>query len=662
MGIQVIGNTSFLGHTGYAAHSRNFFTHLNKIIPVRIRNYTHVKDILYLKQEERDMIIEQTWQNPPYKIGRPFIPNPQDTQVNIVLNESHHHYFYDHYESPMIAYNVWEASRQLPQYFNRILEYDQFWCPTECQKQWTVDQGYPADRVKVVPEGVNGHVFKPPTNSTGRAELCAKYNIPVTAFIFMIFGRWDTRKSVTEMVRSFVENFGNEGNTYLVLSADNPFSVDGMKSTEERLNHHGLENEFIKVLHFPPREEYIQWMQHGDCLLSCSRSEGWNLPLLEAIACGTVSICSNWGPHLEFADGISYKVDVPKELPPRDVFMLGDKYDLGVWGEPDFDHLGHVMRKVHEDFAVCNEHALKMSKGIRDLYTWENAAKKAEGYINELCNTTKLLPTTNKSNDLFKTTIELEGGYPKVTFKSKVNHNSKLLVTLESSDGIQHYENWFNDVKANMNYWVSLKTLAETLLFKIFDVNSNLIHSEEKTTSEIKSKTTNENMELYQDQYVNGEIVSEGKRECDGRYNAMKQVFEKYKRPFTILDIGANFGYYSIRACTEYDATAIMIESEDNEIQTLLDLCDKNKCKDKLTVIQTRLDLYKLKELSKCEHFDVILALNIIHHFKTEEVLEVCEIFTKLGDNLILETPPVEDYGACGQNNLKIITDYFNSL
>ncbi len=32
-----------------------------------------------------------------------------------------------------------------------------------------------------------------------------------------------------------------------------------------------------------------------------------------------------------------------------------------------------------------------------------------------------------------------------------------------------------------------------------------------------------------------------------------------------------------------------------------------------------------------------------------------------MGDNLILETPPVEDTGACGQNNLKTIVDYFNN-
>ena len=191
----------------------------------------------------------------------------------------------------------------------------------------------------------------------------------------MIFCRWDYRKAATEMIRSFVDTFGNSGDAYLVISVDNPFATDNLPSTEERLRHHGLENEFIRVLHFPPREEYIQWLQHGDCLLSCSRAEGWNLPLIEAIACGTPTICSDWGAHLEFADGISYKVDVPHECPPKELIFMNE-HDYGVWGEPDFDHLKVVMKEVYNDPATAHNHALKMSKHIRNTYTWDNAALK----------------------------------------------------------------------------------------------------------------------------------------------------------------------------------------------------------------------------------------------------------------------------------------------
>ena len=566
MGMQVVAHTSFLGHTGYNNHSRNFFTHLNKNIPVRVRNYTYTKDLTYLRPEERALLIEQKWTDPPHKIGTPFKPNPNDTIVNIVLNESHHYYFYDQYDSPMIAYNVWEATKQIPEYFNRILQYDQFWCPTAWQRQCTIDQGYPSDRVKVVPEAVNGNIFRPIINEDeDRKLLYEKYGIPEDTFTFIIFGRWDYRKSITELIQAFNQEFKDTDNVMLVASVDNPFSVDGLNTTEERMKHYGLENDKIKILHFPDRPDYVRWMQLGNAYLSCSRSEGWNLPLMEAIASGTPAICSGWGAQLEFANDIAHTVNIAKLQKPKNVFMMDEKEDIGFWSEPDFDHLQHVMRKVYEDYDINKSKSIQASKAFREKWSWENAALIAHEHIEQLC-------------------------------KSK-------------------------------SYVVS-----------------------------------DNGVELYQDQYVNGDIIKDGIRDCDFRYKALKQVFDKYKRPFTILDIGANFGYYSLRAATEYGATSVMVESEDGEVKTLLNLCEQNDCRDNLTVLQTRMNLHKLKEISKCEHFDVVLALNIIHHFKSEEVAEVCEVFRELGDNLILETPPIEDHGACGQENLTEILDYFGNI
>ena len=138
--MRVIGHTSYLGHTGYNNHSRNFFRELSKLTEVHIRNYTHVDDLSYLTPEEKALI-------DPYK--------PSYGDINIVLNESNHYYFYDKYTRPTIAYNVWESTLQMKSYFDRLLEYDYFCCPTKWQAQCTIDQGYPADRVKVVPEAVS---------------------------------------------------------------------------------------------------------------------------------------------------------------------------------------------------------------------------------------------------------------------------------------------------------------------------------------------------------------------------------------------------------------------------------------------------------------------------------------------------------------------------
>jgi len=387
MGIQVVGHTSFLGHTGYNNHSRNFFTSLNKLIPVRVRNYTYVEDLSYLSEDQKHMLIEQEWDHPPFKVGDPFHASQNDTQVNLVLNESHHYYFYENYNRPMIAYNVWESTRQLDEFFKRCLDYDQFWCPTEWQRQCTIDQGYPEDRVKVVPEAVNGNIFKPYNSEDERnnelLSLYKKYNIPDNAFCFMIFGRWDYRKSTGEMIEAFLHEF-KEDNIYLVVSLDNPFSTDDLQTTEDRLKHFGLENERIKVLHFPEREEYVKWIRSGHVLLSCSRAEGWNLPLIEAIASGTPSVYSDWGAHKEFADGIGYPVQIADYKPPSNIYNLEGDYDLGVWSEPNYDHLKSVMRRLYKNYVYERPQAEKLSRFVRQTYTWDNAAQIAESHIKEL--------------------------------------------------------------------------------------------------------------------------------------------------------------------------------------------------------------------------------------------------------------------------------------
>ena len=826
--IQVMAHTSFLGHTGYNNHSKNFFTHLNKYIPTKVRNYSYCDDLSYLKPEEMSIIMEQNWKDSPFKIGSPFVRDPEATLVNIVLNESHHYFFYDKYESPLIFYNVWESTKQIPEFFERMLcftgdtkisllngeekeikdlvnektfyvysydfytnkivpgrghscrktgekvpvlkitldngkvikctpdhkfllrngryveanklkigsslmplyrrtddngyeeiyhpnktwekthkvvsnwkygenfnkrntvhhktfnkndnsptslmlmrfkdhweyhvnnvkktnnirinngtfnltsEYaqyrssindlpsqrlagtgehhwsiaskngihpsqlssergenyfqsdnhkkecsyrikkrningntqksiiykqlkemtndnvfinqdnwnsspymktgkirwenipkyipdflennnhkiiniefygyedvydftvdtyhnfalssgvfvhncaDQFWCPTEWQKQCTINQGYPEHRVKVVPEGVNGNIFCPSKETNpllAKKKFYEKYSIPYEAFTFMIFGRWDYRKSTTEMIKAFIEKFKDEDNVILILSVDNPFSSDGLKTTEERLAHHKIPTDKIKVVHFPPREDYVKFLQYGNVLLSCSRSEGWNLPLMEGIACGTPTIASNWGGHLEFADGISHLVNVPKELSPKQVFMLGDNFDYGVWGEPDFDHFRDVMWNVYKNYHESKQNAVKRSKFVRELYTWDNAARKADGYIKELVKGHVYVPE-RAVNNLFKTEFSFtEDRCPKVTITPRRMFN-KILVKLKRLTGAVMYESWFENVKSDLGYWLTAnvpESQLKGIVLEIFDENNNIIHSEKRS-------------------------------------------------------------------------------------------------------------------------------------------------------------------------------------
>jgi FkbM family methyltransferase len=398
--MKVFAHTSIIGNTGYNNHSRNFFKALDKIVPVQVRNFTigsnwkgynndepHNNEV-YVDEQLKKMLVQQSlftadkkYENFPLYVK---YPNEGEPTVNIILNDTNHNYFYEDYDGPKIAYNVWETTRQPNDFFERLKKFDQVWVPTEWQKECTIAQGIKREKVKVVPEAVDIEKFKPSDKTWGDGK-----------FRFLVFGRWEYRKSTREIIETFIRTFNGIENVELVLSVDNSFAIDCLSSTEERLNYYGLNNDKIKVIHFPSEEEYIEYLQKGHVFVSCARSEGWNLPLIEAMACGTPSIYSNWGGQLEFASNKGIPVDI---VGLKDA-MVGEGYSEikrlpGKYCEPNFDDLGVKMMEVYNNYEFYKQRAIIDSDIIRSTFTWDNVASVALDYINEL--STKVEPNTQK--------------------------------------------------------------------------------------------------------------------------------------------------------------------------------------------------------------------------------------------------------------------------
>lgn len=386
-------HTSIIGDTGYNCHSRNFFKALHKKIPVQVRNFTvgsswggydndqpHDKEY-YIDDVLKQMLVEQTLTTPN---GREEFPlytrykNGGEPDVHIVLNETDHHYFYDDYDGKKIAYNVWETTRQPEEFFERLKTFDQVWVPSEWQRQCTIEQGIPAHKVKVVPEGVDVKTYKPKNYVVSK---------PVSRpFRFLLVGRWDYRKATKEIIETFCKTFSEDEDVELMLSVDNAFATDGLNSTEERLDKYGIKHSKIKVVHHLNKDEYVNMLKNSDVFISCARGEGWNLPLIEAMSCGVPSLYSNWGAQLEFAKGRGIPVDVTGEVPAsangKDYYSWF-KDASGNFVEPNFNDLSNKMRDVFENYTVYKKKALDESDEIREIFAWDNAATIAKNTLTE---------------------------------------------------------------------------------------------------------------------------------------------------------------------------------------------------------------------------------------------------------------------------------------
>lgn len=381
--MNILVHTSFIGNTGYNNHARSFFTALNKFHNVKVRNYTvgetwshyhskcHDKEP-YMTDEMRNMLILQSLHNPNgtvtdyplYNYDYSFKPD-----VNIVLNDINHRYFYDSYEGYTIGYNVWETTEYPQDFFNQILKFDEFWVPSEWQKNNLIKQGYPEHKIFVVPEGVDGETFNP-------AEIVKEDE----RFAFLLFGRWEYRKSTKEIIQTFAKTFDESEPVKLIVSADNPYAIDGLGTTEDRLKYFGINHKNIEVIHFPKREKYVQYLKEGNVFVSCARSEGWNLPLIEAMACGTPSIYSNWGAQLEFAQGLGISVKTLHEVPASNQ----DPNFVGNYIQPDYEDLSKKMREVYEDYDIHRLRSIKESQIIREKFNWDKIAEKVSNRLDKL--------------------------------------------------------------------------------------------------------------------------------------------------------------------------------------------------------------------------------------------------------------------------------------
>lgn len=374
--MKILAHTCLIGTTGYANHARSFFCALNKYHTVKVRNLTigngwrgynptpHDLEP-YITDEIKDMLIQQSLYDtdgkltdyPIYNYNKNFKPD-----VHIVLVEVYNHYFFEDYDGYKIAYNVWESTRYPDDFFQRLFYFDEVWVPTQWQFDCLVEQGYPAEKISIVPEGVDIETFKPIQKLSERDK---------TRFVH--FGRWDYRKGTTEVLRAFAEEFKDQDDVELLASVENPYPFDGMSSTEERIQKHDIDTKNIKFLDFPSREEYINYLQTSDVFVSCARSEGWNLPLIEAMACGTPSIYSNWGGQLQFAKDKGIPVDISHLRPAN----IEHKEWPGEYCEPNWDDLKYRMREAYNNHSAMRLKAVEDAKEIHENFNWDKIARGA---------------------------------------------------------------------------------------------------------------------------------------------------------------------------------------------------------------------------------------------------------------------------------------------
>jgi glycosyltransferase involved in cell wall biosynthesis len=154
--------------------------------------------------------------------------------------------------------------------------------------------------------------FRPQTAAVVAAAK-KKYALPDRYFLFV--GNWEPRKNIPGLLRAYSRLSGT-------LRASCPLVLVGgwgWKSEESReMLKHSPWKETVKVLGYLPDSDLVPVTQGAMALVYPSFYEGFGLPPLEAMACGTPVICSSAGGLAEAVGSAARLVD------PNDEVALSD--------------------------------------------------------------------------------------------------------------------------------------------------------------------------------------------------------------------------------------------------------------------------------------------------------------------------------------------------
>ena len=221
----------------------------------------------------------------------------------------------------------------------------------------------------IVPLGVNTEIFS-----------AASQNKDKPTFKFINAGKWEVRKGHDILVEIFNRAFNKNDNVELVLIPFNPFLNSQETIAWERLYKNSPLGDKITIV---PHNNYshrdiASIMRQCDCGIFPSRAEGWNLELLECMACGLPVITTNYSAHTEFCNSFnSYLIDpVSTELAYDGKWF----FNQGDWAKLDdssIDQFAGIMRHIYQNRPYNIEGVETAQK-----FTWKASATALGDLIN----------------------------------------------------------------------------------------------------------------------------------------------------------------------------------------------------------------------------------------------------------------------------------------
>jgi glycosyltransferase involved in cell wall biosynthesis len=272
-----------------------------------------------------------------------------------------------------IGYTMLEVDGFPSEWVAQANSLDEVWVPSTFNREAFLRCGLERP-IRVMPLGVDTDHFNPAIRA---------HRNPSGDFVFLANFEWGERKAPELLLRVFNRTFRHREPVVLLCKTINRDSSLDLRGRVRalRLRDSGGRIGFIhnRVV---PYSEMGSLYRSADCYVAASRGEGWDMPLLEAMACGLPAIVTDWGAHRDFATE-----DNCYPLRLRGTVPVGETrcpYYAGFsWADPDPDHLGQLLRHVFENRDEAVAKGARAAQTARE-HTWAAAAQRVRERLEQI--------------------------------------------------------------------------------------------------------------------------------------------------------------------------------------------------------------------------------------------------------------------------------------
>ena len=385
--INIIGE--IFGTSGYCSHTRQLANAINKLEPVKLQTNLQPGWERNVNDQEVEMI-----KRPESNEINLIITHPMYWQVNMTAKRNW-------------VFLVWEGDRIPKSFINYCLDkrIEYIFVPSNHTYQAVlktlhetptvfgkmIPKGFSnlndkiIPKLKIMPHGVDYKLFysqqtKPESVANDASNALDDKERSFIKdknadFIFLAnkgFRNLEDRGGLQYLIQAYLEEFDAE-NVELIIKINAAYGVPTLQIIDpivKKINKEKLPKIVFDATQYK-FEELVKLYNHCDVFVSPTRAEAFNLPCLEAMACGKPVITTNYGGQTDYCSDKTGKI-IGGELTEvkHEIMYEGTK-----WLTPSIKELRKALRDAYEnkeDWKKKGQNAFVKALGE----SWNNTAKK----------------------------------------------------------------------------------------------------------------------------------------------------------------------------------------------------------------------------------------------------------------------------------------------